>query len=172
MHLYTSRIAKDLAWARPNGIHMALIVISTTDHPVTCSANGVITNFHAIEAFFKSLSGSNTLLIKRMREFIANHDGVSEGPQGGTFHPPPMPKTHDECRSSLWLHLVEQLPSTIMGANPMDKEFPWGQLPVKLLQARCCLTQWPDDERFHYYKLFKEHSVKLVLDAVFKALWW
>ncbi|KAF8339513.1 uncharacterized protein EI90DRAFT_3117337 [Cantharellus anzutake] len=172
MNLYMSRIAKDLAWARPNGIHMALVVISTTDHPVMHSANGVITNSRAIEAFFKSLSGSNTILIKRMREFIANHDGVSEGPQGGTFHPPPTPKTHDECRSSLRLHLVEHLPSSIMGANPMDKKFPWGQLPAKLLQAHSCLTQWPDDKMFNYYKLFKEHSVKLVSDGVFKALWW
>src|SRR6266478_1922558 len=67
---------------------------------------------------------------------------------------------------------MEQLPSSIMGSNPGDKKFPWGQLPVKLLQASCSLVQWPDGEMFNYYRLFKVQSIKSIPDGVFKALWW
>ena len=44
MCLYMSRITKDMTWARANGIHMALVVVSTTDHSVTRKTNGVVTN--------------------------------------------------------------------------------------------------------------------------------
>ena len=81
MCLYMSRITKDMTWARANGIHMALVVVSTTDHSVTQKTNSVVTNSQAIEAFFKSLSGSNTILIKRLCEFVVSYDGVPEGPQ-------------------------------------------------------------------------------------------
>src|SRR5260370_7836951 len=66
---------------------------------------------------------------------------------------------------------MEQLPSLIMGSNPGDKKFPWGQLPTKLLQASCSLAQWPDGEMFDYYRLFKAQSIKSIPDGVFKALW-
>ena len=101
MCLYMSCITKDMTWARANGIHMALIMVSTTDHLVTWMTNGVVTNSQAVKAFFKSLAGSNnTVLVKRLCKFIASYNGVPERPQGA-FQLPQTPKTHDDCRSSL-----------------------------------------------------------------------
>ena len=146
-----------LLWSQPQTIlsHRRLTVWRQTCKPLK---------------LFSNLYPAPTILIKRVHEFVVSYDGVPEGPQGA-FHPPQTPKTCDDFRSSLQAYLVEQLPPSIMGSNPGDKKFPWGQLPVKLLQAGCSLVQWPDGEMFDYYKLFKAQSVKSVPDSVFKALW-
>src|SRR5260370_25702770 len=149
MRLYMSHITKDMTWAKANGIHMGLVMVLAMDDPVTWKTNGMLTNSQAVEAFFKSLSGSNTVLVKRLYKFIGSYDGVPEGPQG-TFQPPQTPKTRDDCRSSLQAYLMEQLPSSIMVSNPGDKKFPWGQLPFKLLQASCSLVQWLDGKMFDF----------------------
>ena len=72
-----------MTWAKANGIHMGLVMVSATDDPVTWKTNGMLTNSQAVKAFFKSLSGSNnTVLVKRLCKFIASYNGVPEGPQG------------------------------------------------------------------------------------------
>ncbi|KAF8321053.1 uncharacterized protein EI90DRAFT_2595711 [Cantharellus anzutake] len=145
MAFYRDRIKKDMTWAALCGIHMALVMVSATDHPATQKHNGVSTNTAAMEAWFQSICKSNTILFDNIRTFVTQRDGKNAD---GEFVPPPTPCSRDDCRTASRAHLANQLLAFVVGNNPLNGQFPWGMLPKKLLDAGRCLTQCPDDAEF------------------------
>jgi hypothetical protein len=75
MSSYCKCIKKDMTWAVLNRIHMALIMISTVDHPATWKHNGVLMNMAAMEGWLQSSCNSNTILVDNIQTFITQCNG-------------------------------------------------------------------------------------------------